>query len=358
MGRWYYKSDNREANYARINLKFCMPELQQERREKLIQKSLESVSQTFLESFYIWFAPKSKVLKQIRTVHGEAALIEAQRQGKGVILLCPHLGSWELLSAYGGNTFPLHCLYKPVMYSWANELIVQGRERFGAKLIAANAGAPKAILKALKKGEMVAILPDQEPGTVLSREEKSHESRRFKTMLENCGESPNLSRSKLREKIQELAEQKRIDLQPHRDFMSKERTNHSGLFVPFFRIPAWTVTLPAKLIQKTEAKVFTAYSKRLEDGSGFDVFIEELPPISKQAELPEVMMSINHGVEACIRDNPEQYLWSYKRFKSRPYYYLTNIYKYPPEDISEVRCDHEPTYSGFHKACSEQPASQ
>jgi KDO2-lipid IV(A) lauroyltransferase len=132
------------------------------------------------------------------------------------------------------------------------------RERFGATLVPADTAGVRALFKALRRGELLAILPDQEP--------------RY----------------------------------------------GNGLFSPFFGIPAYTMTLLARLAQQTGAPIFITYAERLAGGAGFQLHFLPLVPCTAETPVEEIAAAVNAGIEACVRRLPHQYQWSYKRFKTRP----------------------------------------
>jgi KDO2-lipid IV(A) lauroyltransferase len=88
-----------------------------------------------------------------------------------------------------------------------------------------------------------------------------------------------------------------------------------GEFAPFFGIPALTMTLASKLIQKTGAKPLITYAKRLPDGQGFKIVIREAEAGMSSSDLTLSLAALNQSVEKCIADVPTQYQWEYKRFR-------------------------------------------
>jgi len=77
------------------------------------------------------------------------------------------------------------------------------------------------------------------------------------------------------------------------------------------------MTLLARLVQQTGAPVFISYAERLAPGAGFRLHFLPLTP-APGASVEEITAAVNAGVEACVRSLPQQYQWSYKRFKTRP----------------------------------------
>jgi len=136
--------------------------------------------------------------------------------------------------------------------------MVAARSRFGARLVPANAQGVRALLKALRRGELVAILPDQEP--------------RF----------------------------------------------GQGVFAPFFGQPAYTLSLVGKLLRKTGAKAVMGYMERLPDHAGYRIHYLPAPEGVADADPIKAATALNQGVEQCARALPAQYQWSYRRFRRQP----------------------------------------
>lgn len=224
---------------------------------KLIKKSLIETSKTLVEANPMWQWKKDKLFKLIKNVHGEALIQEALDEEKGVILALPHLGNWELLALYCSSKYPTTTMYQKPKIPQFDELIKGGRERFGAKLVPADNEGIRAMLKALRKNELICVLPDQEP-----KEGK-------------------------------------------------------GVFSPFFNLQAYSMTLISRFANKTDAKVFIAYSKRLAQGDGYEIHFAPLDKM-KVDSLEESVTYLNTEMEKCIREIPEQYQWSYKRFRRQP----------------------------------------
>ncbi len=154
-----------------------------------------------------------------------------------------------------GLYYPMLCLYRPPRMKQLDPVIRKARTRNGTRLAATDARGVRAILQALRKGEATGILPDQDPG------------------------------------------------------------QGNGLFTPFFGVQANTMTLVSKLAIKSKAKVIFTYAERLPKGEGYHLhFI----PAGEEIYGDHSVGYMNQQVEQLIRQTPSQYMWSYKRFKSRP----------------------------------------
>lgn len=252
----YLPNDARRI--SRINLELCYPELTPSALKCLLHKSLIEDGKTATELGPFWLVNDQRVLSLIKQTSGEEELKGSFKTGKGVILVIPHLGAWEMVGLYCSSRYPMTSLYRPPQMSTLDNLIHEGRERMGAKLVPTDLSGTRSLYKALQKGELVAILPDQDP------------------------------------------------------------TRGNGVFVPFFGIPAYTMTLLPRLAHKTEADVFFAYAERLPKGQGYHLHFRAAPEITAAADIEESAALINKGIELCINAIPEQYQWGYKRFRTRP----------------------------------------
>lgn len=258
MGSRFYRGNNKMARITRTNLALCYPEQSEAEREALIRSSLAETGKTILEMGGAWIAPTPLSLKRIRSVQGEEVLQEALKTGKGVILIAPHLGNWELLNLYVSKRYPITVMYKPPKWPLLDRLIRRQRARIGSAMAPASRKGVMMVLKALRRGEMVGILPDQEP----------------------------------------------------------ERSG--GLFAPFFGVQALTMKLVSQLALETGAIAVCGYARRLPKGAGYEICFRTADGRIHDRPLEASITALNRSVEACVRDLPEQYQWEYRRFEQRP----------------------------------------
>lgn len=194
------------------------------------------------------------------TVHwdGDLFVEAALNQGRGIVFLTPHMGSFEIAAqAYArrfGARQPMTVLFRPARKPWLRALIATARARPGLNAVPTTMSGVKHLLKALRQGQSVGLLPDQVPPAGL------------------------------------------------------------GVWAPFFGRPAYTMTLSARLAQQTGAVVLVAWGERLPWGRGYRVHVkplaEELPTDPVQAAT-----RINRAMEQLIQACPQQYLWGYARYK-------------------------------------------
>lgn len=249
---------NRHRRISLRNLALCFTDLHEYHRARLMIKSLRETARTALETPLIWRASEARMRRLIRRVEGEEHIDKALAAGKGVIMASPHLGNWELMGQYLQLRAPLTALFKPTEYPAVNVLMQQGRGHLGITMVPTDAQGVRQVFTHLKRGGMVGILPDQDPG------------------------------------------------------------DGGGVFAPFFGIPTMTMTLLSKLAVRSQAPVLVCYAERLSWGRGFVIHILPCPDGIYHADPVISATALNQTIEQAVRQCPEQYQWSYKRFRSRP----------------------------------------
>jgi Kdo2-lipid IVA lauroyltransferase/acyltransferase len=206
-----------------------------------------------LEIPAIWLRPHASVAQLVIEASGWEHVDNAAKAGKGLILLTPHLGCWEISGQYIASRLPITVMYSPPNLVSLEPLMQAGRNRGVAmKSVPADMRGVRAMLKALRRAEAIGILPDQVPGV---------------------GE---------------------------------------GEWTEFFGRPAYTMTLVSRLADQTGAPVLMCHSRRLAWGRGYRFEIEPLLA-PRPAESP--VRALNRSLESLILRCPEQYLWAYNRYK-------------------------------------------
>lgn len=240
------------------NLRLCFPDLPEAERRRLVRASLQETATTALEMGPMWFWPAERTLGLLRHIHHEDLYREALTDPRGLVLLAPHLGNWELAGLYASRTTRLTGLYQPPRQLLLERAILAARQRNGGTYVPTNRRGVMALFRALQSGETVGILPDQEP-------------------------------------------------EPE-----------SGVFAPFFGIPALTVVLPCHLLARTHARVLLIVAWRNHAEGGFDIAFEEAGEGLHDPDPAKAVAAMNAAIERVVRQHPEQYQWEYKRFKQRP----------------------------------------
>jgi KDO2-lipid IV(A) lauroyltransferase len=207
----------------------------------------------------LWLRPREQPIADPVRWEGAELIEQLLAQGRGLVLLTPHMGSFEVSAqAYAerfGTVQPLTVLYRPARQAWLRRLEETARARPALATAPANLSGVRLMLRALKRGETVGLLPDQVP------------------------------------------------------------PEGQGVWVPFFGQPAYTMTLAARLVQQTASAVAVLYTERLPKGAGYVVRALPLPEPLPEGDDTAAAASINRSMEAVIRRLPSQYLWGYHRYK-------------------------------------------
>lgn len=254
---------------TRTNITLCFPKLDTNSRKKLANLSMINTYQTAAEGAAAWLWSPKKVLDHVLEVEGLDLLETAKAEGHGVVVLAPHLGNWEVFGLYLNNC---GCgsssqLYQAPRDKRMDQMIFSARSRGGATMVDTSNKGVAMLLKALKRGEIVGILPDQVP-------------------LESGGE-----------------------------------------FAPFYGRQALTMTLVSRLIAKTGAKAVLGFAQRINESQshGWKIVFREVSSEIYAEHIIDSLTALNASVESAANECPEQYQWEYKRFRrvppgeSRPY---------------------------------------
>jgi KDO2-lipid IV(A) lauroyltransferase len=214
---------------------------------------------------WLWLRAHDRPLGPLTQWGDTTAIEQAIAAGKGLVLLTPHLGCFEVLAmSYAerwGRDAPLTALYRPARQAWLRQWQETARTRPGMHSAPATMAGVRQMLRALRRGETLGLLPDQVPPEGL------------------------------------------------------------GIWVPFFGADAYTMTLAAKLLQQTGAAWVLLWAERLSGGRGWRAHVHlppplpELPGAGEDERLAACVAAINREMEALIRRAPEQYLWGYNRYK-------------------------------------------
>ncbi|MFB8829436.1 lipid A biosynthesis lauroyl acyltransferase [Azotobacter sp. CWF10] len=261
LGRWLgaltYRLAGSRRRIARRNLELCFPELSADDRERLLKENFASMGIAFFEMAISWWWPRRR-LARLAHIEGLEHLQRAQAEGRGVILMALHFTTLEIGAALLGQRQTIDGMYREHSNPVFDYVQRRGRERHNADATAIEREDIRAMLKVLRAGRAIWYAPDQDYG------------------------------------------------------------RKQSLFVPLFCIPAATVTATTKFARLGKAQVMPFIQTRLADGSGYRLTIHpplaDFPGESEEADC----LRINRWVEQAVRQQPEQYLWAHRRFKSRP----------------------------------------
>ena len=221
---------------------------------RLLRQSISESGKSIIELLPMWLRSYEKVLRLVKGNSGWEAIDAARAAGKGIILIGPHIGCFEIIGRHFAAQHPLTVMYKPSRQPALEALMLAGRQRGQATLVPTDLSGVRALLAALKRHEGIAILPDH------------------------------------------------------------VASDGDGVWASFFGRPAYTPTLVASLQRKTDAAAFFLVAERLSWGRGYHLHVFPLNDTLPQ-DKTAAAHRINQGVEAVVRLFPAQYLWSYNRHK-------------------------------------------
>lgn len=185
-------------------------------RKQFLHANIAETGKAVVESLALWQWSQAKVVSHVTQFNHWQMVNQALAKGKGILFLTPHLGCFEIASRYYGITHPITVLFRPPKKSWMAPLVDKGRRQGLVKLAPANVQGVRSLMQALKRGEAIAILPDQIPAE---------------------GE---------------------------------------GEWADFFGKPAYTMTLASRIAEKTGATIIMVFSERLAKSEGYTIHLTEL----------------------------------------------------------------------------------
>jgi KDO2-lipid IV(A) lauroyltransferase len=206
----------------------------------------------FADTLWIWRHPKSSINKV--AIENLDQVIELSKNGKGLIVLASHLGGFEIVPRFFAAHIKATVMYRPARKPWVNELMLKSRQHSQIDFVEANLGGVRKIKRALKNGEVIGILADQVP---------------------SMGD---------------------------------------GVWAKFFNQYAYTTILPIKLTHKNDASTIFVSAERLSFGRGWEIKYRLMS--GRYPECPvKAATLMNQFFEASILSKPNQYMWSYNRYK-------------------------------------------
>lgn len=257
VGLLMWLLNGRAAKVTRENIALCFPELAPAEQARLIRTSLQETAKTAMEAGAIWRNSWAWLQGKIVAMEGDEILRAKLAEGKGVLVLAPHHGNWEVVAPYLASVANLTAMYQPLDNPKMDELVLAGRSKLNITMAPTNRKGVMMLFKALQGGTIVGVLPDQVPAP-----------------------------------------------------------ESGGEIAPFFGQPALTMTLVQGLIQRTGCAVCSCYAERV--AGGFKLVVIEADEQIYSADPVTSVTGLNASVEACVRRAPAQYQWEYKRFRRLP----------------------------------------
>jgi KDO2-lipid IV(A) lauroyltransferase len=255
LGQLAYWLAGERRRVTRKNLQLCFPELDARERERIVRAHFHAFARAFIEHGILWWGSRERFYRLFRL---EAVEHWQAVQDRPVILLAPHFVGLDMGGVRFAADRPTASSYTKQKNRHLDAVIRRGRERFGTALLFSRQDGIRPIVRALKDGWPLYYLPDM-------------------------------------------------------DFGPKE-----SIFVPFFGIPAATVPALSRIARVSGAVIVPCVTRQLPGGGGYVARCypawENFPTDDVEADTRRM----NAFIEERVREMPEQYLWSHKRFKTRP----------------------------------------
>ena len=254
LGRLLFVLARRRRHVALTNLRLCFPEWSERQRIDVARRSFVLFTQSFIDRAWVWHAPDGVVRARIRLV----GAVDELRKPEAAVLFAPHFYGMDAGGAaimqqavrIGGS------IYSPQSGAATDAWVRAGRERFGDVVLINRRDGIKPVIKSLREGRYLYLLPD-------------------------------------------------MDLGPE-----------ESIFVPFFGVPAATVPSLPRLARLGRARVVPTVTRMTADG--YEVQVDSAWQNYPGDDVEADTALMNQRLEAYIRTMPEQYYWVHKRFKTRP----------------------------------------
>lgn len=257
VGELLYRFAGRRRHIVNVNLRLCFPGMDEAARARIARAHFHALGRSMLERGLLWWASEARLKGMIRLEGREHvdALIAA---GRPVLLLAPHFLGLDMGGARFAMEFDSVSVYarqnNPVFDRW----LFHGRSRFGDQLLLSRQDGVRGTVKAMKAGRPFYYLPDMDYG------------------------------------------------------------REDSIFVPFFGVPAATITGLSRLSRLARAAVVPCVTEMLPGGQGYVTRLGEPWADFPTADVEADTLRMNQWIESVVRTMPEQYYWVHRRFKTRP----------------------------------------
>lgn len=255
VGVILYALGRERRNVALTNLRMCFPEWTEEKRRSLARRHVKAVARSFLERGILWWGSKERIERLVR-VEGREHL-DAVR-GQPVILLAPHFVGLDMGGTRLSTEWAGCSIYSRQKDPVVDRLLLHGRTRFIPQKLFSRQDGIRPIIRAIREGLLFYYLPDQ-------------------------------------------------------DFGPRE-----SIFVPFFGVPAATITGLSRVARLAGAQVVPVITRQLPAGQGYLATIYPAWRDFPTGDDERDARRMNEFIEQRVLEMPEQYWWVHKRFKTRP----------------------------------------
>jgi KDO2-lipid IV(A) lauroyltransferase len=251
---WHLAKERRSV--VRTNLRLCFPAMPVGERETLAREHVKLVMRSFLERSLAWWASAERIRRLVRIDGLEA--FKALAAKRPTILLVPHFVGLDMCATRLALEINAVSIYANQKNATLNRLLLHGRSRFGEQLLLSRQAGVRATIRAMRAGRPFYYLPDQDYGA------------------------------------------------------------RDAIFVPFFGVPAATITGLSRLARLGDAAVVPCIAHMLEGGQGYVLSIGEPWADFPGGDIEADTLRMNQAIERFVLAMPAQYYWVHKRFKTRP----------------------------------------
>jgi KDO2-lipid IV(A) lauroyltransferase len=241
---------------AARNIELCFPELKPDQRAELLRAALRDLGMLLIEFALAWFGSTRALARMPCAIEGLEHLELCRAQGRGVLLVGAHFSHLELCARLVSQRIRIAGVYRVMDDAVFERAVLRARLRYAEAMFAKE--ELRRIVKYMKNGGTVWYAPDQ-------------------------------------------------------DMRGKD-----SVFVPFFGVPAATITATHHLARLSGAAVVPFFHRRNADGRGYTIRLEAPLEGFPSADVVADTARVNAIVERMVREAPAQYLWIHKRFKTRP----------------------------------------
>ncbi|HXF67370.1 MAG TPA: lipid A biosynthesis acyltransferase [Burkholderiales bacterium] len=255
LGLAIYAAVRERREVALTNLRLCFPGLGEAERRRLARRHFQAFGRSLLEHGILWWSGKSRIMRLVR-IEG---LEHWQAAGdRPVILLAPHFVGLDMGGVRLTAEYPLVSVYSHQKDPVLDAILYHGRTRFAPIELYSRQEGMRSVVKAMRRGLPFYYLPDMDFGP------------------------------------------------------------RDSIFVPFFGVPAATVTGLARIARLAGAVVVPAVTRQLPGAAGYVLRFYPAWDDFPSQELAADTRRMNAFIEERVREMPEQYFWLHKRFKTRP----------------------------------------
>ncbi len=257
LGTLLYHIGNRRRRIALTNLALCFPELSDSQRQTLAREHFRVLGRSILERSLLWWASPERLSRLIR-VNGAERISTLRDAGRPVILLAPHFVGLDAGGIGIAMRFDSISMYSVQKNPVFDRLLLRGRKRFGDQMLLSRQDGARSSIRAMRSGRPFYYLPDMDFG------------------------------------------------------------RRDSVFAPFFGIEAATITGLSRLARAAGAAVVPCITRMLPGGQGYLVDIDDAWTDFPTSDVSADSARMNTYIESVVRNQPEQYYWVHRRFKTRP----------------------------------------